>query len=201
MANTDDAENWRELADQLSPEQVAELERLEGSPDASSPAFLVPERRLGGRAFGGDERRHLLDVRLRSMAQRWVHEKELADKVNALNRRCPAPPDATRIDPWNQHYERNGLWYRQFDGKQWEIRDAGVFIASVTISGRQFEDGRCERDINSRTDRRDRFNCFGEAAAAQAREVVTAPREAADHVESLSRGAAPIRPSAAGPPS
>jgi hypothetical protein len=173
MTNADDALAWRDLADQLTPEQVSQLEQLQGS-----PTFLTPARGRIGRAFGQDQRHRDLGMRLLFMARAWA-------RVNGLES-VASPPDATEVSDWDRQSDENNQWCRRFCvGESKTYRGA-----SIGIKGRQYEDGSCERrvvvsDHSSYNPYDDITVPVESLSPTQTRQLATALREAADEAERL----------------
>ena len=213
MTSVDDGASWRDLADQLAPEQAAELARLEQSWErmASSQSRSRYIRNVS--TSRADQQRRLL-----SMARAWLREKtlteeenRLAEKADRLNEHCPvaAPPHANSWDPWDKRCQENGVWYRNFVVRKttvvpglpmpdcrnyngWTGDDGGV---SVSVGGRQYEDGRCEPWIRPETVTRFIVDGQGKGpdylgaspsrtlTPEQVRALVSALREAAEEID------------------
>ncbi|MHC9294172.1 hypothetical protein ACRCUN_17045 [Mycobacterium sp. LTG2003] len=127
----DTAAGWRDLADQLTPEQIARLERVE---------HLELPASDGGRAW------LLLD-------QAREHARgNLADAARFGH--VARPIGAAYVWHWEQ--DERSQWFRQFDGTR---RVAGGF--SVSIDGRQYPDGSVFRTIAVQGDEREEFDLAG----------------------------------------
>jgi hypothetical protein len=113
------APSWREIADQLTLDQVAELESCEHE--------LKPVPGL------------MLD-----RARNYATENTL----NAFYADVPAPAGATHVDDWNDAEDESGA-FRYFRGARRFIQGLqdGVNDAEVAINGTQSADGRVERFI------------------------------------------------------
>lgn len=129
-AHDDTATSWRDLADQLTPEQIETYERI--------------DRETLGRA-----RAELLDFARRSV------EGRLADMVY-----CDvAPPAAAHsVDEWQMHYEfgwGRGVVWREFrapdmsvDIDGWQRCDGAVAARGISVylnEGQQFTSGEARR--------------------------------------------------------
>jgi hypothetical protein len=120
MATThDDAQTWRDLADTLTPEQVAYLENWERKP--------MP-------GLDNDHRVHQRG--LLSAAQEFAGSNAAA----AYYADVVEPPDARQVDAWMD--EGDVCWLRRFDGTKRDVDNV-----TVHISGVQFSDGRIERTM------------------------------------------------------
>ena len=137
MTRADDAGDWRDLADQLTPEQVAELERTERSWEREAQSR---SRYLRNTSTSGDGRRH----ELLSMARMRAHENSVRAKLDRLAP-IAAPPDAYMVQPWDEQHHENGVWFRDFEVPAWPVE-----WVEIIIEGRQYEDGHCERAIHLR---------------------------------------------------
>ncbi|BBY15771.1 hypothetical protein [Mycolicibacterium litorale] len=107
---------WRDLADQLTPAQLAALEREERV-GASSP---------------------YRDGALRYEARRYVVGNIGTAMVGAI----AEPSDSTGCLDWDTDWCEDGSWSRYFYGT--ERKAAGT---TIRITGRQYEDGRTEREV------------------------------------------------------
>ena len=135
MPHADDAGDWRDLADQLTPEQVAELERTEQSWERMAQSRSPYLRNA---STSGDDRRH----ELLSMARLRVKENGVAAKLDRLAP-IAAPPDTYAVQPWDErHQDDNGVWFRDFKVAAWPVE-----WVEILIEGYQYEDGRCEYAI------------------------------------------------------
>lgn len=155
----DNATTWRDLADALTPKQIAYIEDWERHPELPPMADGSPPR-------DGAHRAGLLFT-----AQEFVKTNAAA----ALYADVPAPPDATFVDDWMEWGEDDS-YSRSFGGTK-RVIDPYWF---VDINGVQYSDGRIERTI--RADTTEEFN-DGEMTAAQARLIAAAIIEAADELD------------------
>ena len=137
MTRADDAGDWRDLADQLTPEQVAELERTEQSWERVAQSQSRYLRNAS--TSGDDQRRELL-----SMARLRAHENSARAKLDSLAP-IAAPPDISNLQPWDEQHQDHGVWFRDFKAGTWPVE-----WRKIVIEGRQYEDGRCERAIHLR---------------------------------------------------
>ena len=138
MTDVGDAGDWRALTDQLTPEQVAELERTEQSWERTAQSRSPYLRNAS--TSGDDRRRELL-----SMARLRAKENSVTAKLDRLAP-IAAPPDISQMEPWDEQHQDNGVWFRDFKGAAWPVAE----WQKVAIEGRQYEDGRCERAIHLR---------------------------------------------------
>lgn len=154
---------WRDLRDQLTPDQIAYLEGWEARPHlpvmADSEWIDAEAHQRGSLLFA---------------AQEFAETNKIAEQCVNL----PMPPDARVIDGWHRFGE--GEFDRYFDGTT-RRDDSGV---RVFISGRQMHDGRIEREITlaGRPDQDDRLSA--DDARAAARMLI----EAADELDRLDGG-------------
>jgi hypothetical protein len=190
VTHADDAGDWRDLADQLTPEQIAELQRTEQSWEQLAQSRSPYLRNVS--ASGDDRRRELLTTaRLRA--------QENAAKAK-LDRLAPiaAPPDVSKMEPWDEQHQDNGVWFRDFTAAAWPVAE----WQKIAVEGRQYEDGRCERAIYLRPhvpSEIQQSNPLGWATPsspppltrAQTRELADALRKAAGRVEEHGHGGVP----------
>jgi hypothetical protein len=115
----DNATTWRELADALTPQQVAYIEDWERKP--------IP-------GFDNDHRAHQRG--LLSAAQEFAG----SNAAGAYYADIAQPPDASKIDVWMD--EGDGCWSRRFDGTKRVVDNV-----TVHIDGVQTGDGRIKRTI------------------------------------------------------
>ncbi len=196
MTRAEDAGYWRDLADQLTPEQVAELERTEQSWERVAQSQSRYLRSAS--TSGDDQRRELL-----SMARLRAHENSVRAKLDTLAP-IAAPPDISDVHPWDEQHQDHGLWFRDFKAGAWPVE-----WRKIVIEGRQYEDGRCERAIRLRPhvpyeiQRSDGWRAGVPSSdppltRAQTRELADALRTAAARVEEPSHdvGVPPAAPQA-----
>jgi len=138
MTHVGDAGEWRDLTDQLTLEQVAELERTEQSWERMAQSRSPYLRNAS--TSGDDRRRELL-----SMARLRAKENSVTAKLDRLAP-IAVPPDISQMEPWDEQHQDNGVWFRDFKGAAWPVAE----WQKVAIEGRQYEDGRCERAIHLR---------------------------------------------------
>lgn len=120
----DDATTWRDLADALTPQQIAYIEDWELHPDE-------PPMADGSRRPAEDRAAGLL-----LSAREFVQQNAAA----ALFADVPTPPDDGVHYPW-EHYG-DGVWQRFFYGTTRQVGDA-----EVVVSGLQLSDGSITRSI------------------------------------------------------
>ena len=121
-APDDTANCWRDLADQLTDEQVAEIEYMERE--------NIPPRVTA-------EQGHLNYARMAA-----AH-----NLVQALHAGIPEPPDATEVDDWTE-WDRLGnqtVYARPYTAS---ARDVGP--VTVELAGVQYADGQVRRYILTR---------------------------------------------------
>jgi hypothetical protein len=151
----DNATTWRDLADALTPHQIAYLENWEQHPeippmaDWSAPP---PERHAAALLFS---------------AREYVGQNAAA----ALYADVAPPPEDGQHYPWE--HDGDGKWFRFFAGTARELGET-----SVTITGLQSADGSIERTIS--IDGSDEG-----LDASTARQIAAALIEAADELERL----------------
>lgn len=155
----EDAENWRDLEDQLTAEQIANIERLAHEWD-NSPAELDRTRLSMARSYAGDN----------------VAQMMLSD--------VPAPAGAVTVQDWHDvdtpHAERF------FDGRSWYIASDGDSDAfDVAIVGVQRADGAVQRDITLQWEPHSYSE--GMMSGHQARHVARALIAAADELHGRNR--------------
>ncbi|SBS79254.1 conserved hypothetical protein [uncultured Mycobacterium sp.] len=109
---------WRDIADQLTPDQVEKLTTLEST--SRSPADEVAEG--------------LLEAARETAAANVVNSVIFGD--------VERPSDARRFCVFSDEMVEDGVWTRSFDGTQRKVADVEVYI-----SGLQYADGRVERTI------------------------------------------------------
>jgi hypothetical protein len=108
MTNTTHDENathWRDLADQLTREQIAALER-EGREGANSP-YTPGSLRFEARQYA------------------------IGNMGTALLGPVAPPVDAIRVYEWETGYTEDGAWSRTFDGADHKIGDATLRVWGV----------------------------------------------------------------------
>lgn len=160
MTSTPDntARTWRDLADQLTPEQVAELEYCER--ENVPPGLASPENHLNA---------------ARMMSRRNILQALCADV---------APP-ADAVDEPSEWEEWGDGYGRMYTAAQRRTGSTGYGLTrreyqwEVDIYGVQFDDGRIDRYISVSVD-------DGPMTAAQARTFAAALLEQADELDRLS---------------
>lgn len=138
MTTDDIANTWRDIADQLTPEQIGKLEKDEAN---FEPGQLLWRARTSA-------------------------SNNMADAV--MFGHIATPPGAARCYHWDTEEG-----HRDFEGVTAEIGRA-----YLTVEGRQYADGRCERTIMLIRDDR-----HGGLSSAQARELAAALLNAADELD------------------
>ena len=151
----DNATSWRDLADALTPPQVAYHENWESLPD-------LPPMVDGSAAPPAEHERALLFT-----AREYVGRNAAA----ALYADVAPPPEDGRYYPWE--HDGNGEWFRFFAGTTREVGKT-----AVTISGLQYVDGTIRRSVSVDGDS-EGFD------ATRARLVAAALIEAAEELERL----------------
>ena len=153
----DNATSWRDLADQLTPEQISRLENMrDGWSKDTGPAEI----------------RLCLLVIARDMAQ-----TNLADGYYS---HVPLPAGAVKVHEWDDRNEQVGA-FRYFTGTSRVVdRDDRDDDIDVLIEGTQYPDGSVDRliGIHSLDD--------GPLTIGQARQLARALIAAADETEQMS---------------
>jgi hypothetical protein len=149
------AETWRDLTDQLTAEQIAELEYCER--EQLPPGIAGPQGQLNC---------------ARAMAQRNL--------VQAMCAGIATPTDAVdQPGDWEKWGDGYGRMYSAAATRASEARSMrGERLWLVDIFGVQFEDGRIERNITAQVDDEP-------MTAADARRLAAALIEAADELDAL----------------
>ncbi|MDO0975982.1 hypothetical protein [Mycolicibacterium frederiksbergense] len=151
-------QTWRDLSDQLTPEQVARFERSEAMALASIAAGRNPYETADD-IVGG-----LLTE------ARWEAEQNLTDRM--IN--VPLPPGAEEAEHWS---EDDGEWTRTVHGG---ARSVDGFDAAVYRTGTQASDGAVTWLMYVHVDDHD------DMTAEQVRQLAAKLVEAADELEQLS---------------
>lgn len=164
MSATDmSAETWRDMADQLTPEQVAYLERSELFPVPSLNGIVDPERQRGLLLFG---------------AREFAEQNVAAERF----RHVQAPAGADQVDAWWPGEHDDDSWSRAWWGT---ARAVDIASASspfmVMLSGTQWSDGRGETGVT--VEAGDNL-----LTACEARRLAAALMEAAAELDTLSAG-------------
>jgi hypothetical protein len=152
---SDDATTWRDLADALTPHQIAYLENWESRPD-------LPPRADGSARPSAQHERALLFT---------AREYSGQNAAAALYADIAPPPEVGQHYPW-EHFG-DGTWTRFFVGTTRKVGSA-----EVMITGLQSSDGSIERSIgvDGASDSLD---------ASNARTLAAALLEAADELDRL----------------
>lgn len=185
MATPDNPNNWRDLADQLTAEQIKALLRVENIAEApiltSEQAMallkaeqieeLTPEETsitaevVNALRPTSDE----LAARLLKCAHNWAQAK-------VLFAHAELPAGATRTRGWTS--DEDGVWSRTFEGTLRKIGTADTgYPAKLLTGGVQFSNGKITRSIS--------VTANEGLTAAEARELAAALLEAADEIERL----------------
>jgi hypothetical protein len=151
----DTATTWRDLSDQLTPEQIERLTDFE---------------RRWTEAGKLQERDESLLFGAREYAENNVRDSVMFGHLDW-------PEGATAVYPSGELSD--GRWSREFDGGSRQVN--GV---TVNISGTQFADGTIERELSVSVDDRS-SGPGGDLNAAQARALAANLIEAADELERL----------------
>ena len=158
------AETWRDLADQLTPEQIARLEVAEVHYVPMADGTVDVERdRQGCLLFGA---RELAAQNLAAMLYQHV----------------PAPESATDVGPWEKFDDGPG-WSRLWWGNRRLVcvAGAGTHDFSVLVQGAQWSDGRLQRGVVLDSD-------DSAMSAAEVRKLAAALVAAADELDALNAG-------------
>lgn len=164
--NDNTATTWRDLTDQLTPEQIAELEWWETRPD-------IPPR-ADGAPTSSTQHQGVLLFTAREYAGQNAAAIAHAD--------VEVPPDAVSFDAWSESDNGDSVDMRFFTGACRVIESI-----NVSIQGRQYSDGRTERTV--RVEPNGRFN-DGDMSAEQSRLVAAALIDAADELDAIEGGGA-----------
>lgn len=124
-AHDDNATTWRDLADALTPEQIAYIEHWETHPDD-------PPNVDGSPRPEAERQRSLLFI-----AREFVEQNAAA----ALFADVAPPPEAGHHHPWE--HVGDGAWRRFFTGTSRKVGDVEVFV-----TGMQSSDDSIVRRIN-----------------------------------------------------
>ena len=155
----DQAETWRDLADQLTPEQIAYVEKAEQHPVV----------RADGSTFDAETRRGALLFAAREFAE----ENVAAERF----RHVPVPACADRIDAWWPG--DNDSWSRAWWGTPRVIEVAAASGAfTVMLTGTQWSDGRVKTGVSVVAD-------DAPMTAGAARRLAAALAEVADELDAL----------------
>lgn len=162
MTTTPDnaATTWRDLADQLTPEQVAYLELSECHPVPMADGTFDPERERCGHLFG-------------------AREMAAQNLAAMLYQHIPTAAGAEDIGPWQQ-FDDDGSWSRVWWGvrRLVPIASAGTHDFEVFVQGTQWSDGREQSGIV--------LDGSGDSmTAAEVRQLVAALLDAADQLDRL----------------
>ena len=177
--------NWRDLADQLTAEQIKALLRVENL--ANRPVITSEQVAALLKA----EQIHELTAEERSM---WAHvvnalrptPEDIAVRLlecahdlahaNTLFAHVEPPADAARTLGWTS--DEDGVWSRTFEGTLRAVGTADTdHRAKVLIGGVQFSDATVTRSIT--------VTANEGLIATEARELAAALLEAADEIERL----------------
>ncbi|MBX7453412.1 hypothetical protein GR927_35985 [Mycolicibacterium sp. 3033] len=146
MTNINDeaATTWRDLADALTAQQIAELEYWEAHPE-------IPPRADGSSPSPEDHAQALLFSARAYLSQ---------NAAGTLFADVAPPPDEGVHYPWE--YDGEGRWVRFFSGS-----DRKVDNTTVQINGMQYDDGTITRlvSIDGETEGLDATQCRAVAAA------------------------------------
>lgn len=156
----DQTETWRDLADQLTPEQIAYMEKAEQHPVVKADGSTFDaETQRGSLLFG---------------AREFIQENTAAERF----RHVQAPTCADQVDVWWPG-DDDASWSRAWWGttRVTEIAAAsGPF--TVMLTGTQWSDGRGQTGIAVGAD-------DSPMTAAEARRLAAALAEVADELDAL----------------
>lgn len=155
ITHDDNATDWRDLRDALTPSQVAYLENWESHPE-------LPPLADGGSPSPEDHARALL-----FSAREYVSQNAAA----ALYADVAPPPEDGEHYHWE--HDGDGKWFRFFAGSTREVGDT-----TVMINGLQSADGTITRSISIDGDSEG-------LDAARARAIAAAVLDAADELDRL----------------
>jgi len=158
--NDTNSPTWRELADQLTSEQISDLEHLDALAD------------IPGSGFTADSPRRIAE------------EFAVENAAQVIYADIPAPADAisppTRWEEWDER-----TWARGFTSMRRRFEypagtpGAQPQLVTVDVSGWQLTDGTCERSIYASGD------ALESMTPEQAREVAAALLAAADRIDAV----------------
>jgi hypothetical protein len=130
----DDATSWRDLADQLTPEQIARMEDLERIYRAPQPRYsTVPTSD------------HEIAALLLHLARRHA----IDNVTGALYADLPSPPGAVDVGDWISPSDDDDdpRPVRYFTGNQWATEPDDGQTITVKVSGAQYGDGSMQRQV------------------------------------------------------
>lgn len=159
--STEMATTWRDLADQLSPEQIAKMEASERI-WATMPDGPVTAHQQG----------------LVSLARELAGQNAAA----VVYAHIPRPAGAEDVGPW-EPWDDDDIWSRAWFGHRRPVPcasardDIGVYVAGI-----QHGDGRNRQHITLESSRDE------ELTAAEARELAAVLLETADELDALNVG-------------
>lgn len=151
------ATTWRDLADQLTPEQIAYMELSERHPVPMADGSHDEDRERRGHLF-------------------CAREFAAQNAAAAAYRHVPIPAGANRVGAWQQ-WDEDGSHSRLWFGFSQSVSiSSGVFSAAVT--GTQWSDGRLTRGVVLHGD-------DDSMTANEARQLAGALVAAADELDAL----------------
>ncbi|MGP4056629.1 hypothetical protein ACTWP6_17695 [Mycobacterium sp. 4D054] len=154
----DNATTWRDLADQLTPEQVRRFEHHERLALNSIASGRNPSETVDDIARG-----FLTEAR-------WEAQQNLADAMIGI----PMPAGAESAEHWSE--DSTGKWTRLLHGPS---RSIDGFDAAVYRTGVQTRDGAVRWSLSVHAEDRD------DMTAEQVRQLAATLVEAADELERL----------------
>lgn len=159
------AQSWRDLADQLTPEQIARFERLEQRCESNAYNAFADERRA----------ELIAEIRDGMLTEaRWEAEQNLTDQH--MFGHIPLPAGVSKAEHWEEG--EDGQWTRLLSASIRCVSRGGA-ESSVYISGVQASDGATEWSLYALAD--DKQPMTG----AQAREYASLLLAAADDLDQL----------------
>jgi hypothetical protein len=170
----ENAKSWRELVDQLTLAQIAQLEEFE----KKNPPIIVD---LSGRVYGVRGFRSQTPEELRSCLLRRARDHAQANLHSAMYAHVPPPAGAVSLwDDWGD--PGDGIDCRYFDGTSRRVELTRGEYVEVRIVGTQYPDGHAERDEI----KLDNVDSFDVLTRTQARQLAQAIWEACDEADALS---------------
>jgi hypothetical protein len=155
----ENATSWRDLADQLSPQQIERLEELE-----RDPTLFI------GRTTESERRAALLN---------WARREAQDNFADMMFADVAAPSGVTRLDGWTADGER------YFSGSSWLVGRSPDEVTAVLVHGTQYPDGSCKREVVLSDGLGDGRTDLLMLSKERARELAQALIDAADEIDGL----------------
>lgn len=158
----DNATTWRDLADQLTPEQVRRFEHQEAI------ALRSLERNPAPRGWVPESAEEIIRGFLTEA--RWEAQQNLTDAMIGM----PAPAGAEEVGHWGD--DGTGKWSRDIHG---QCRNIDGFDGAVYLTGEQTRDGAVTWSLYVHVEDRDGMT------VDQVRQLATNLVEAADELDHM----------------